>query len=261
MGYHIKIHIVNHCDTDVTYTGSDHTNDGEIEDGPYDAPAGKTTCVFVAKAKDANEAQGWVKYNFPSSTNLFLTINYGTNTYKFATGTKYSSGSVFVTVENTMEIGYSANEGFFVTVPDSYFGDWDTDDFDVYVHVYPSGDDATVTDSNPPDAQAQIYLDNQTSQWAILHSYNTHIYTRPTTVMNGTTSVGPGQTAIAINYQGGDQAGPTYNIDTNILMTITPYDGKPPQVTWQNGPGNYLWSVSPPDNGASAYTVTLTQND
>ena len=55
MGYHIKIHIVNHCDTDVTYTGSDHTNDGEIEDGPYDAPAGKTTCVFVAKAKDAKK--------------------------------------------------------------------------------------------------------------------------------------------------------------------------------------------------------------
>ncbi|USD22498.1 hypothetical protein MJO52_05045 [Microbulbifer variabilis] len=273
MGYHITVNIANHCKTDIKYTKNMNQSEGNIEHGPVDTiPALTTTRAFTGWAKGSDMAAGYVLYYLPGQSGSKMKINYASETAitSQTDGEKAYTACVYVFAQTPNKPGYSAETtGYFWVMDDAILiskKKGGKDEYTATLHVYPIGDPYEMKEEIEP-VSPTYYLDNQTKKWVHLCDYaNPHPYE----LLNGTTSIGPGQKVMILDGFSGTQwespyANLQYSIDEDHTFSIQPesnsgYDGwQPTSVSWPQGKGNYNTSIAG-NNSLGHTTITLTES-
>jgi len=273
MGYHITVNIANHCNSDIEYAKSMNTSIGKMENGPIQSiPHGKTIRAFTGYAKKNNMAAGYVLYYLPGSSGCTIKINYASETGPTlqTDGDGAYTACVYAFAQTPNMPGYSAETtGYFITMDDAVLiskTKGGKDEYTATLHVYPVGSSYETKEEIKPENPI-YYLDNQTKKWVHLCDYDNP---RPYELMNGTTSVGPGQKRIILDGFSGTRwetpyANLLYSIDANHTFRIQPeydsgYDGWIfTSVSWPQKQGNYKTSITG-NNSMGSTTITLTES-
>ncbi|QUS59132.1 hypothetical protein [Pseudovibrio brasiliensis] len=292
MGIHIYVDIYSYLDSgDLILQKEKYYAKGKIEDDyNYTITAdnsgesypnnnsvgnGHQPHAFCGKANSHSDpARGYVTYELPNKINM--NIVYFGDTYQEEYEPRVYENFVFVELES--QSGNLGQDQYFVVVENSTLYSESNDDLTVRVNVY-SRDAAVHRDlkdnlqhvANTPTTQ--VHVNNTLGSWLTLKKYegprelnNDSVegpkQSTPPMVLNGTSSVGPGQTLIVNccpEYTNKPDVYLTYNISNDLTCQIIPKGyQKKPECTFSSNAG-YMATISPDEDGHNDYTVTVEQ--
>lgn len=287
-GWYINVAIYNYTDSPFTLS-TKNAEKGSFENGPVETicpvdngeecianggSSGHDPVAFTGYSKEESDTtEGYVIYDLPN--NVQMKISYQgkeqlVDDYSGPDTAVFDAGNVFVELQSQEENskGNTATNSYFVTMNNSSQAPEresheDNDVMTTTIYVYSSSATSFVqaTDNHISDSKINttlIKINNQSGKWLTLHDYSSPQYTYPPTIVNGTTSVAPGQNTSVLNYVAGSKdEGLVYNLTNDLLFTITP-GGKKEAPTWSfSSNEGYTASCSPDSDGADVYTVTV----